>query len=202
MPQTLAPYLQNTPEPSPHRKRWTRAEYDFLVRSELLASERYELIEGELLSTMGQGRMHVITVTLLTAWLGVLFGALRIQSQMPIDVSTEDIPNNVPEPDAAVLLLPVTEYRDRNPGPADILLVAEVSEATLNFDLRTKAALSARAGISEYWVFDLPGRRLLMHREPREGRYEQINAYAEHEMVSALAAPDSAVRVADLLPTA
>ena len=38
------------------------------------------------------------------------------------------------------------------PGPADLLLVLEISDTTLEFDLTVKAGLYARAGIREYWA--------------------------------------------------
>jgi hypothetical protein len=37
---------------------------------------------------------------------------------------------------------------------------------TLRFDLTVKAAIYARAGIAEYWVLDVNGRRMIVHRDP------------------------------------
>jgi Uma2 family endonuclease len=50
-----------------------------------------------------------------------------------------------------------------------------------------------RAGLREYWVVDLNGRRLIVHRDPAGGRYQSIVAYGEREQVSPLAAPEAAL---------
>ena len=71
------------------------------------------------------------------------------------------------------------------------------SERTLGFDMRTKAGLYARAGIVEYWVLDIPGRRLIVHRDPQGGRYASVVAYGARESVAPLAAPESRFRVSD-----
>jgi len=43
----------------------------------------------------------------------------------------------------------------------------------------------------------LPGRRMIVHRDPRDGRYKSVVAYRGEESVAPLAAPDSALRVKD-----
>ncbi|HZO89993.1 MAG TPA: hypothetical protein VFB38_16815 [Chthonomonadaceae bacterium] len=83
------------PEPTPHRKRWTRDECAFLSDSGLLAG-RYELIDGQILSKMGQKPPHRLTVVLLHAWLTAVFGLLFVQSQLPIDVGDADPEHNDP----------------------------------------------------------------------------------------------------------
>ncbi|HZO89994.1 MAG TPA: Uma2 family endonuclease [Chthonomonadaceae bacterium] len=95
---------------------------------------------------------------------------------------------------------PTTAYTDRHPCPADLVLVAEVSDTTLRFDLTTKAVLYARAGIREYWVVDIVGRRIDAHRQPATQGYQEILVYEETERLSPLAHPEAAVRVAGLLP--
>jgi Uma2 family endonuclease len=73
--------------------------------------------------------------------------------------------------------------------------------AYISFDLKIKAALYARAGVPEYWVLDVAGRRLLVHRNPQSGTYADVAAYSEQESVSPLAAPQAQFRVADAFPT-
>lgn len=83
------------------------------------------------------------------------------------------------------------EFQTANPQPGEIRLVVEISSTSLAFDLTRKADLYARAGIADYWVLDLAGRRLIVHRQPEGGRYTQVIAYSEHEAVAPLAAPGS-----------
>ena len=77
--------------------------------------------------------------------------------------------------------------------------MVEVADTTLKFDLTVKAALYARAGIGEYWVLDLNGRRLIVHREPARGVYLSVVAYSESERVAPLESPQHELRIADIL---
>lgn len=84
------------------------------------------------------------------------------------------------------------------PSADQIRLVAEVSDTSLRFNLTTKAALYARAGIPEYWVVDLDARRIVVLREPREGQYTSLSAYGENEAIHPLAAPEEDVAVGSI----
>jgi hypothetical protein len=75
----------------------------------------------------------------------------------------------------------VWNFQSASPGPQDLHLVVEVADTTLNFDLTTKAGLYAHAGIVEYWVLDVPGRRVIVHRPPQAGRYTTIRSIASGE---------------------
>ena len=180
----------------PPRKRWTRAECAALEASGLWEQQRLELAQGELISKTGKKRFHVNALVAVQAWLVRTFGQQFVNPVAPIDVAPEDNPTNEPEPDLIVLTKPWREFQDANPRPGDLRLVVEVSDSTLGFDLTTKAELYARAGIIEYWVVDIAARRLVVHRDPREGLYRTVTAYAEEETVSALSSPRSEFRVA------
>ena len=182
----------------PPRKHWSRAECDALENTGLLNGERLELIEGELISKMGKKRPHTITLTLVATWLGRVFGPEFVNQETPIDVAPEDNPTSEPQLDAIVLRRPHWEYQTANPSATDLRLLVEVSDSSLGFDLTKKARLYARAEIAEYWVFDLIGRRLIVHRDPRGGQYQSIMAYGEQEVVAPLAAPEAALRVGDV----
>src|SRR5207249_405048 len=118
----------------------------------------------------------------------------------PIDVAPEDNPSNEPEPDLIVLKRDLSHFTNENPRPEDLQLVVEVADSTLGFDLTTKASLYARAGIVEYWVLDIAGRRMIAHRDPKAGRYASVAAYSSEESVSPLAAPNSYFRIKDAFP--
>lgn len=184
----------------PPRKLWTRREFDRLSSSGLLDSQRLELIEGELIDKMGKKRAHVNSLTLLYAWLIEIFGARFVNPEAPIDVAPEDNPSNEPEPDLIVLKRDLSHFTNENPRPQDLQLVVEVADSTLRFDLTTKAALYARAGIVEYWVLDIAGRRMIVHRDPQMGRYSYVAAYGGEESVAPLAAPESYFRTKDAFP--
>jgi Uma2 family endonuclease len=184
----------------PPRKRWTRAEYESLSSSGLLNSQKLELIEGELINKMGKKRPHVNSAAILHAWLVGIFGARMVLQESPIDVAAGDNPASEPEPDLIVLKRDLFQFQRANPGPRDLALVIEIADSSLGFDLSTKAALYARAGIIDYWVLDIAGRRMFVHRDPQAGRYVSVAAYSSEESVAPLAAPGSPFRVRDAFP--
>lgn len=186
-------------EEIPHRKRWTREECRNLRAAGFLPG-RYELIDGEIIEKMPKNPPHRIALMLLAAWLESLFGRFFVQTQDPIVLPIPDSNSTEPEPDVAVTQAPTTTYQSDNPHPEDLLLVGEVSDTTLSYDLRNKATLYAAAGISDYWVLDVIGRRLYVHRRPASDGYREVRIYSETEEVSPLAHPDAAILVASLLP--
>ena len=194
MPSTLtAPAAEFE---APRRKTWTREECDLLA--DRVDLRRYELIDGELIEKMGKKHPHMLAVMVLVEWLRSVFPSRMVGQEISIEVRPEDNPASEPEPDAVVLSQHLGELTPR-PKPADIRLLVEVADATLFFDLNQKAALYARAGIVEYWVLDLNGRRLIVHRRPEAGAYREVMAYAEQESVAPLAAPGAGLVVVNLL---
>lgn len=164
----------------------------------LVDRERYELIEGVLNEKMAKKRPHTNVLTYLLRWLSASFGFERVNVEAAIDVRPEDDPTSEPEPDAIVLARPTREYRQANPQPADILLLVEVSDTTLEFDKEVKANLYARAGIQEYWISDVNGKQLLVHRDPGPNGYRSVIAYSGADQIAPLAAPDHALSVSTL----
>ena len=59
----------------------------------------------------------------------------------------------------------------------------QVSVSLLRRDLVRKHELYARAGIPEYWVVDVDGRRIVVHRGPHEGAYERVTELRSGELL-------------------
>ena len=183
----------------PRRKRWTRAECEALASTGMWNADKLELIEGDLIDRMKK-RPHVTTMILVMKWLVEVFGALYITPEAPINVAPEDNPTNEPEPDLAVLARPCTFYKTLNPEPSDIRLIVEISDTTLAFDKGVKGRLYARAGIMEYWVVDVAGERVLVHRNPQNDAYADIKSYGAGESIEPLSAPGKSFPVEDAFP--
>jgi Uma2 family endonuclease len=198
VPTAVTEMLIQAPPPDPPRKRWTRAECSTLEAAGVFDQQPVELIEGELISKMGKKRPHVHTVTLLAAWLMRTFGDRFVNLEAPIDVAPQDNPTNEPQPDAIVLKRSYSGFLTNTPQPSDLELVVEVSDTSRVFDLTTKASLYARAGIQEYWVLDIQRRQLIVHREPKSGRYSSVIAFGENEAVAPLSAPDKPFPLPDI----
>jgi Uma2 family endonuclease len=183
----------------PPRKRWTRAEYASLAET-TVGQERLELVDGELISKMGKKRPHVNALIRLQWWLLRVFGPDFVHPEAPIDVAPQDNLSSEPEPDLIVTSRDLSHFLVLNPQPADVVLLVEIANTTLGFDLTTKARLYARAGIADYWVVDVPWRRIIVHRDPVDGEYRMVVSYAEGELVSPLAAAGTELRVREIFP--
>ena len=186
-------------EPTPNRKRFTRKECEFLEQNGLFTG-RYELIDGEIIFKISQNPPHIFVIVLIANWLRRVFGEDYVVSQVSIEVGLADAEINAPEPDVSVRAQPAVAFAACFPSPADLLLVVEVSDSTLRSDLRNKAALYARAGIVEYWVADIVGRRFVVHRAPTPDGYEDVTEYTAEARISCLSRPDMTALVSDLLP--
>lgn len=198
MPQTLAP-TPYTHEPPPAKIKWTRRQCRAMQESGVLTG-RYELIEGVIVSKIGQKRPHAYVITRITAWLIGLFGEDFVQFQLPILLLGEDNEWSEPEPDGVVLSRPASAYIEETPSASDVLLTVEVSDSTLRFDQNSKAALYSRSAIPEYWVIDIANRQIFVYREPAPSGYQSVVVYASDEEAATLARPENAIRVVDLLP--
>lgn len=196
MPVMLTPEPTATSE-GPPRKKWTREECGVLASAGIDLTH-YELVEGELILTMGKKRAHSNVLRRLVILLGHLFGEEFVQHEVSLDVSPEDNPTSEPEPDAVVLRRSFSELADGNPRPGDVALVVEVADTTLRFDRTVKAGLYARAGLAEYWVVDTVGERVYVHRDALEGVYQSVVEFGREESVSPLAKPEGAIRVESL----
>ncbi len=165
-----------------------------MVRAGILAEDdKVELLDGVLVEMSPQGSQHLIAVSRLNMRLVPIAAAagLILTPQCPLDVLS---PISLPEPD--IVIAP-------DPGwdayPAQAVLVIEVSVTSRAVDLGRKAAIYAAAGIPEYWVLDMPDRRLVVHRDPEGHSYTQIANLTEADEVTATRLPLT-VAVADLLP--
>jgi Uma2 family endonuclease len=191
-----------TPEPPassiPPRKRWTRAECSLLESSGIWEQQKLELIDGELLNKMGQNPPHVILLGRIMEWLIQIMGPGRVNVNAPIDAAPEDNTTNEPVPDAIVRKQPPSLQQAANTQPRELDLVVEVSDSSLRFDMTVKARLYARAGIVEYWVLDVSGQRLIVHREPSPAGYGTVIAYNESEKVAPLASPQNELEIGKL----
>jgi Uma2 family endonuclease len=187
----------------PTTYRWTRQ--DFLRLGELgfFDEDRVELIDGEIVAMAPIGPRHAAMTKPIERILEQIFSPDRytVRSQAPLALG----PNQQPQPDLAVVAGAPRDYLDDHPTSA--LLVVELADTTLVYDTGAKAELYATGGIDDYWVVDLAGRAVEVFRapgpedaRPSDRRYTSRRRLQPGDTIAPVAAPDAAVRVADLLP--
>ncbi|MEG4057461.1 MULTISPECIES: Uma2 family endonuclease [unclassified Microcoleus] len=81
--------------------------------------------------------------------------------------------NSEPEPDIAVVQIDPRLYQYFHPAPANIFLLVEIADTTLETDRNRKAAAYAKARITNYWILDFNTRQVYVFREPGETNYLQ-----------------------------
>ena len=86
------------------------------------------------------------------------------------------------QPDLTLLRPRPDFYSQSHPQPADVLLVVEVMDTSVERDRRLKLPLSARAGLTEVWLVDIPGARIDTFRQPEAAGYR---GHCEVEILSA-----------------
>ena len=180
----------------PRTKLWTRDEARFIQNSGLLDDGQYELIEGELLLKVPKNPPHVTATRQTAHWAVEHFGESFVRAQDPLILDLF----NEPEPDVTITKDSEDAYLELHPTATEVHLVVEISDSTLEYDLKRKAAIYARAGVVEYWVLDLPNRRLHVHLDPSEAGYGRVTTLAESQSIAPLANPDANVLVSTLLP--
>ena len=76
------------------------------------------------------------------------------------------LPGSEPEPDLAIVREQQAGYMTQHPGPADVGLVVEVSDSSLDTDRRDKGPIYAHARLPEYWVINIPDRQVEVYSQP------------------------------------
>jgi Uma2 family endonuclease len=132
--------------------RLTVAQYHEMVRHGILTEDDpVEFLEGWLFTKMSKNPSHRIATRRARERLSQLLPAgWYVDAQEPITTSDSE-----PEPDICVVRGETEDYPDRHPGPADVALVIEIADTTLNRDRTIKSRVYARAGVPTYWIVNL-----------------------------------------------
>ena len=180
--------------PRPHR-RFTVEEYERMAEVGILGEdERIELIRGEIVEMSPIGIRHAACVRRTDRACHQQLGdSVHIHVQNPILLPDD----GEPQPDL-VLVRPTHDERTL-PTPADVFLVVEVAESSLEYDRSVKLPLYAAASIPEAWLFNLIANRIERHTDPEPSGYRTV-AFAEAgQQLTSTALPDLTFDAAELL---
>jgi Uma2 family endonuclease len=158
---------------------------------------RLELIEGEIIEMAPIGSPHAAAVTILARHMSRAAGDRAIVwVQNPVRIGDR----SMPQPDLALLKPRRDTYARSHPVPADVLLLIEVSDTTLRFDVSTKMPLYARAGIVEAWVVDVENDKVQVFRDPDPAGYRTTFTVTGDNRLGLGAIPGVAIAVSELFP--
>jgi Putative restriction endonuclease len=186
--------LTITPEASTQRAdiaseivwRLSVSQYHAMLQAGIIdEDDRLELLEGILVAKMTKNPPHRLSTGLLQdALLAIIPANYHLNLQEPITLADGE-----PEPDLAIVRGQRLNFRDRHPTASDVVLVIEVSDATLERDRTIKQRIYARAGIAIYWILNLRDRQLEVYTQPisqaeTEPKYQQCQIFKETESIS------------------
>ena len=170
-----------------------------MVAAGVLNDERIELIDGFLVKKKGKNPPHgwstrkvldLLAALLSPGWLGGLRQPIRIPEF------------NEPEPDIAIVRGTDDDYKHRAPEPADVALLVEVSESTMDRDQSEKLLASGQAGIPVYWIVNLAEGHVEVYTGPGGAGYQTRQDFVPGQAVPVVIEGREVgrIQVADILP--
>jgi Uma2 family endonuclease len=177
------------------RWRWTVAEIERLTAAGYFhEDDRFELLGGEIVPKSPKGRRHEI----IRLELGYRF--TRLASE---DVFVAPEPQFNLGPDTFLvpdLLLHPRAIATPDVRGSDALLLVEVAETSLAYDLKTKVKLYAAHGVPEYWVANASTLMTTVHTQPSDDAYASAPEIAPDMLLVPKRVPALAISLNTLLP--
>jgi Uma2 family endonuclease len=176
------------------RRRWSVAEIEAMVaKGIILEDERFEMIGGEVVPMSPRGNRHeLVKKALQQYWTPLIVGS-------PIDLITETTlrvgQDEFYEPDFLFWprRIPLKDVTATN-----ALLIVEVADMSLRYDLGTKADIYARLDLCELWVINAETLVTTTHRQPGPPGYADVREAAPSDLLEPLQAPHLSVRLGAL----
>lgn len=146
----------------------------------LTEDDQVELINGEAIEIAPISSPHAAITIRLNYFLHKYFGNRFILSiRNPINIK----PHSQPQPDVAVLQFRHDYYSKSHPGPAEIILLIEVADSSLEKDRKIKLPMYAASGIPETWLVDIASNLLEVHTHPTSRGYSQVQIFRLGEVL-------------------
>ena len=167
------------------RRRFTVAEVEAMVAAGVMEEdERVELIGGELVPMSPKGNHHeVVKAALLRRWYRAAPDEVDLVPETTFRLSED----TYLEPD--VVIYPRTTGI-RGLAADNVLLVVEIANSSLRYDIGRKAVLYAGFGIRELWVIDAVRLTTRVFREPAADGYREAQDFGPADRLMPLIAPE------------
>lgn len=173
-------------------------DYHRMIEAEIFGpEERIELVLGQLIPMAAKGSPHSAAVGRTRDLFEDQLTRQQVHLRLQEPIILQD--HSEPEPDIALVKPDSNYYEDGHPQASDVFLLVEVADSSLSFDREVKSLAYAKAGIEDYWVLNLKGRKLHIYRNPSESGYGSELILAAGESIAPLAFGNCAVTVAAML---
>jgi Uma2 family endonuclease len=162
------PESESDPLSPVRHRRFSVAEYHKMIDARIVGEDEHvELLEGEIVEMSPMRKPHARVTAKLDRWFQRNLGdEYSVRVQLPLTLRGSE-----PEPDVAIVRNQDAVTARRHPRSA--LLVVEVADTSVRYDLDVKARIYARARIPEYWLVTVQKKRVEVLRDidPRKGAY-------------------------------
>jgi Uma2 family endonuclease len=179
------------------RRLFSVEDYYLMAKAGILKEDdRVELIEGEIVEMAPIGSRHAACLDRMTRLFSERVGRqaiVRVQSPVRLGEHSE------PQPDIALLRPRDDFYATAHPGPADVLLLIEVADTSIEYDREVKVSLYAQAGIGEVWLVDLVGESIEVYQSPGSAGYQEIRVVRHEERLAPKALPELELSASGIL---
>src|SRR6266852_2896888 len=180
------------------KRLFTVYDYHRMVDAGILnEDDRVELIHGEILAMSPIGPPHNGAILRATQSLVRIVGdsaIVGVQGSVRLDEYDE------PQPDLYLLRPKADFYSSRHAGPADIFLIIEVADSSLDYDQDIKMHLYAETRVPEYWVVDIQNDRLIAYSDFQKKTYRSVREFHRGDVLTPQLLPDCRIPVEILLP--
>mgnify|MGYP001792047774 CR=1 FL=1 len=181
-------------------EKWSLDRYHQMIGEGRLEDCRVEMVEGDFVEMAPVEPLHDDVREELTSYLRSMLGdRARVREATAVTLPNQ----SEPIPDIAVVR--PQRYRDRHPQVEDIYLLIEIANSRPARDTEVKRLIYARAGITDYWVFDLEKDELRVFRDVAgsgDGADYQTDITWQDDAISIQAFPEvvlSAVKMMQLI---
>jgi Uma2 family endonuclease len=166
------------------RRRFTVAEVEAMVAAGVMEEdERVELIGGELVPMSPKGNHHeVVKIALLRRWYRAAPEDFNIAPETTFRLSDD----TYLEPDVVVYARAIGL---KGLSGTNVLLVVEIADSSLRYDMGRKAALYAAFGVRELWVVDAIKLTARVFRDPGADGYRDARDFAAADALTPALAP-------------
>ena len=190
---SVAPRLTRAAE-GLQRRRFTVAEVEAMVAAGVMEEdERVELIGGELVPMSPKGNHHeVLKAALLRRWYRAAPDEFDLVPETTFRLSED----TYLEPDVVIYPRP-----SGIPGlkTDNVVLVVEIADSSLRYDVGRKATLYASFGVRELWVIDAIQLTTRVFREPAAYGYLDARDFGPADQLVPAIAPEAfALRLGEL----
>ena len=147
--------------------RFTVSQYQKMIAEGIISADaRVELLNGKVANKMARNPPHDTSLSLTQDELGAVLSAewyIRVQMAVVLGKTCQ------PEPDIAVVLMPITRYSKQHPVLKDIGMLVEVADSSLLQDRRGKAPIYAAGRIPWFWIVNVADKIVEIYSDPKGG---------------------------------